>query len=123
LENCVLRAAILAPGKTITPGDINLSTASGKHQSSPIDASASLHQLITRRIRDYLDEVDQAEGAEPLDLYAKMVAEIERPLIELTLDRAGGNQVRAARILGLNRNTLRKKITELRIVLRKGPAD
>jgi two-component system nitrogen regulation response regulator GlnG len=123
LENCVLRAAILAPGKTITPGDINLSTASGKHQSSPIDSSASLHQLITLRIRDYLDEVDQAEGAEPLDLYAKMVAEIERPLIELTLDRAGGNQVRAARILGLNRNTLRKKITELRIVLRKGPAD
>jgi two-component system nitrogen regulation response regulator GlnG len=52
-----------------------------------------------------------------------MIGEIERPLIELTLERAGGNQVRAARMLGLNRNTLRKKITELKIVLRKNPPE
>jgi two-component system nitrogen regulation response regulator GlnG len=123
LENCVLRAAILAPGKTIAPADIDLTRASGRQPESPVDSGASLPQLIARRIRDYLDEIDQVEGAEPLDLYGKMVAEIERPLIELTLDRAGGNQVRAARMLGLNRNTLRKKITELRIVLRKGPTD
>jgi two-component system nitrogen regulation response regulator GlnG len=123
LENCVLRAAILAPGKTIGPADISLTRSSGRLSESPVDSGASLPQLIARRIRDYLDEIDQLEGAEPLDLYGKMVAEIERPLIELTLARAGGNQVRAARMLGLNRNTLRKKITELRIVLRKGPSD
>jgi len=52
-----------------------------------------------------------------------MVAELERPLIDIVLERAGGNQVRAARMLGLNRNTLRKKITEHRIVLRKSPPD
>jgi two-component system, NtrC family, nitrogen regulation response regulator GlnG len=50
-----------------------------------------------------------------------MVAEIERPLIELALERARGNQVHAARILGLNRNTLRKKITEHRIVPHRAP--
>jgi len=51
------------------------------------------------------------------------VSEIERPLIELALERARGNQVHAARILGLNRNTLRKKITEHRIVPHKAPPE
>jgi two-component system nitrogen regulation response regulator GlnG len=40
---------------------------------------------------------------------------VERPLIELTLDRTGGNQLKAAAILGINRNTLHKKITQLKI--------
>ena len=50
----------------------------------------------------------------------RLVAEIERPLVELALKRAGGNQVRAARMLGLNRNTLRKKIRELDIEVSRG---
>jgi two-component system nitrogen regulation response regulator GlnG len=40
---------------------------------------------------------------------------VERPLIELTLERTRGNQLKAAAILGINRNTLHKKITELKI--------
>ena len=52
-------------------------------------------------------------------LYDSVLAAIERPLIELVLDRAGGNQVRAADILGINRNTLRKKIADLGIAVRK----
>ena len=64
-----------------------------------------------------------ANGEEPRGLYQKLVAEIERPLIEQAMRRADGNQVRAARILGLNRNTLRKKLVDLGIATRKLPLD
>ena len=50
-----------------------------------------------------------------------VIAEVEKPLLEVVLKRTGGNQLRAARILGINRNTLRKKIRELDIpVVRPG---
>src|SRR5215471_11381948 len=52
-------------------------------------------------------------------LYDEVIARVERPLIELVLEQTEGNQVRAAQILGLNRNTLRKKIAELRITMRR----
>jgi two-component system, NtrC family, nitrogen regulation response regulator GlnG len=79
---------------------------------------AALANLIAGRIAGWLEE----PGAEePRDLYQKLVAEIERPLIELALKRASGNQVKAARMLGLNRNTLRKKITDHKIPLTRYP--
>jgi two-component system nitrogen regulation response regulator GlnG len=46
-------------------------------------------------------------------LYAQILREIERPLLRLTLDQCRGNQLRAAALLGLNRNTLRKKLRDL----------
>ena len=49
-----------------------------------------------------------------------MLEEIERPLIQLTLTATRGNQVRAAEILGLNRNTLRKKIQDLGVEMARG---
>lgn len=49
-------------------------------------------------------------------LYQVVLQEIERPLIEITLKAVGGNQKKASEVLGINRNTLRKKIQELRIV-------
>jgi two-component system nitrogen regulation response regulator GlnG len=48
------------------------------------------------------------------------VREVERPLIELSLAATGGNQIKAAKMLGLNRNTLRKKIRELDIRVVRG---
>ena len=53
------------------------------------------------------------------DVYAMVLEQVERPLIRFVLEKTRGNQVRAADILGINRNTLRKKITELGIELRK----
>ncbi|MFA5063321.1 MAG: helix-turn-helix domain-containing protein [Candidatus Omnitrophota bacterium] len=50
-------------------------------------------------------------------LYKSVVESIEKPLIEQTLERTEGNQLKAARILGLNRNTLRAKIKKLEIKL------
>jgi DNA-binding protein Fis len=116
----VLRAALLAPGNTIQADDIVLGRNATRPRPAHDDGAAPLGELIARRVSDHFDELGDSE---PQDLYGWMIAEIERPLIELTLERAGGNQVRAARMLGLNRNTLRKKITELKIVLRKNPPE
>ncbi len=118
LENSVMRAALLASGNTIQPEDIELEHPSGGPPRGAARDGASLAELLSERIAEWFDSPG---GEEPRDLYERMVAEIERPLIELALKRAGGNQVRAARMLGLNRNTLRKKITDHRIVLTKYP--
>ncbi|MBF6558838.1 MAG: sigma-54-dependent Fis family transcriptional regulator [Candidatus Binataceae bacterium] len=117
LENTVLRAALLAPATTIRADDIELGRG-GSRAATPLPgAGATLAELITQRIADLIE----ADGGEPHDLYQKLVAELEKPLIELALERAAGNQVHAARILGLNRNTLRKKLTEHRIVPHRAP--
>jgi two-component system nitrogen regulation response regulator GlnG len=115
LENAVLRASLLAPASTVHADDIELSRGGVRPSSSNLDAGASLTDLIARRISEMID----SNGKEPRDLYQKLVGELEKPLIEIALERAGGNQVHAARILGLNRNTLRKKLTEHRIVPQK----
>ena len=51
------------------------------------------------------------EGTEAQNLYPLVIGEIEKPLLEAVMHQAGGNQSRAARMLGINRNTLRKKLT------------
>jgi two-component system nitrogen regulation response regulator GlnG len=117
LENCVLRAALLAPGNIIRAEDISFGR-SGQKSAQPQTEGASLEELLRRTIRDYLDE----QNDETAGVYDAIAAKVERPLIEMALERFRGNQVRAARFLGFNRNTLRKKINDLRIVVRKGPA-
>ena len=51
-------------------------------------------------------------GTEPAGVYGMVMRSAERPLLEVVMARAGGNQSRAAQWLGLNRNTLRKKLQE-----------
>jgi two-component system nitrogen regulation response regulator GlnG len=119
LENAVMRAALLAPGTTIRGDDIELTRPGGVGAGATAAGDgAMLGDVISGRIAGWFDSPG---GEEPRDLYHRLVAEIERPLVELALKRAGGNQVRAARMLGLNRNTLRKKITDHKIVLTKFP--
>ena len=63
-------------------------------------------------------------GIPPAGLYDRVLREIERPLISMTLEATNGNQIKAAAVLGLNRNTLRKKIRLLEIqVTRKKQRD
>lgn len=76
-------------------------------------AHEGLAQVVERHLRDYFDALDQEQPAG--DLYDRVIQEIERPLLTLALHRCRGNQLRAAELLGLNRNTLRKKIRELGI--------
>ena len=62
------------------------------------------------------------DGMAPSDIYDRVLAEVERPLIQLTLAATRGNQIKAAAMLGLNRNTLRKKIRDLDIPVVRGIA-
>jgi two-component system nitrogen regulation response regulator GlnG len=56
----------------------------------------------------------------PVGLYDRILHQVERPLISLCLAATRGNQIKAAELLGLNRNTLRKKIRELDIPVLRG---
>ncbi len=76
--------------------------------------SISLKDFIEKRLHDFIKRFKASEGS---NLYYTLLREIEKPLITLVLKETAGNQIQAAHILGLNRNTLRKKIRELNIVI------
>ena len=63
---------------------------------------------MERHIRQFL--AASRDGMPMRDIYDQVIAEVERPLIQMTLSATRGNQIKAAAMLGLNRNTLRKKI-------------
>jgi Fis family transcriptional regulator len=68
---------------------------------------------IKECLRHALDEYfDRLNGHNPTDLYEIVIREIEPPLLETTLKRAGGNQTKAAKFLGMNRSTPRKKLRQ-----------
>ena len=113
LENALVRAAVLAGARTLVPDDFALA-------GQPRATSAEVLPLEDS-VRRHLAERLAADAAAPVgDLYATLIAAVERPLIEVVLERAGGTQVKAAEMLGINRNTLRKKITDLGIEIRRG---
>lgn len=64
---------------------------------------------VTRALDQYFADLD---GEMPSDVYAMVLREVERPLLETVLKRARGNQTLAADILGINRNTLRRKLAD-----------
>ncbi|WP_312529641.1 response regulator [Paracoccus sp. (in: a-proteobacteria)] len=72
-----------------------------------------LAQSVEMHLQRYFDL--HGDQLPPPGLYDRIINEVERPLIELALDATGGNQLRCADLLGINRNTLRKKLTELNI--------
>jgi two-component system, NtrC family, nitrogen regulation response regulator GlnG len=78
--------------------------------------SVALEDLVHSKLESFIDQI---QGYEINDLYPIVLERVERPLIQLVLKKTRGNQVRAAQILGINRNTLRKKITNLKIKIKK----
>lgn len=70
-----------------------------------------LASLVEKHLREYF--AAHGQGLPSAGLYDRVMHEIERPLLEIALVKCRGNQVRAAELLGLNRNTLRKKIQGL----------
>ena len=75
-----------------------------------------LDDFVERKLRDF---VKNMKNSGVRDLYAMLLAEVERPLITHILKETNGNQIRAAQILGMNRNTLRKKIKALKITIKR----
>lgn len=72
----------------------------------------TIEQCILRSLNEYFANLD---GAKPHALHEMVLQAVERPLLKFAMDRASGNQSAAAELLGINRNTLRKKLTEYRL--------
>ena len=75
-----------------------------------------LEEFIGTKLRDFVRRMKLGAGS---DLHPLLIKAVEKPLIALVLEETNGNQNQAAALLGLNRNTLRKKIQELKIPLAK----
>jgi two-component system nitrogen regulation response regulator GlnG len=73
-----------------------------------------LSELVRAHVTTYFSS--HQDGLPAAGVYARLLPMIEKPLIEVTLEAVGGNQLRAAEVLGINRNTLRKKIAGLGIL-------
>ena len=83
-----------------------------------VNGDENLGAAVERHLSRYFDA--HRDGLPSPGLYDRVLREMERPLIAMTLSATLGNQLQAAKVLGLNRNTLRKKIRELQIDVVRG---
>lgn len=119
LENMVRRMSVLCSEDHIGLDAIKAELGQRPRLAGGGDLSGeSLSVLVRRKLEEYF--AAHKQGLPARGLYQRILREVERPMIELTLSATKGNQVRAAQVLGLNRNTLRKKITELEIEVERG---
>jgi two-component system nitrogen regulation response regulator GlnG len=118
LENLIRRVCALYAEELITARIVEKELADQQPSQPGQEGPLTLAQLVERHLGGYFAE--QPDGVPPVGLYDRVLEEVERPLIQLTLAATRGNQVRAAEILGLNRNTLRKKIQDLGVDLTRG---
>lgn len=116
LENLVRRLAALYPQEEISAEIIANELAAPVQGPGQSEFGASLGDLtVSQAIEQYLQRHFGSFGGSlpPPGLYQRILAEVEYPLILASLTATHGNQIKAAELLGLNRNTLRKKIREL----------
>ena len=120
LENLIRRLAVLHSGDAI-PGTAiaaelkePVRTLSAEDDGTQQSLSASVEQYLTQYFLSHGDKLP------PPGVYDRIISEVERPLISICLAATRGNQIRAAQLLGLNRNTLRKKIKDLGLEVIRG---
>ena len=121
LENLMRRLAALYAQEMITDEVIGTELMESGIDAEPVHGAGSPEPLalaVERHIRQFL--AASRDGMPMRDIYDQLIAEVERPLIQMTLSATRGNQIKAASMLGLNRNTLRKKIRDLDIPVVRG---
>jgi two-component system nitrogen regulation response regulator GlnG len=106
LENVIQRAMVLATTGVILPEHLPIGPVSA---AASVAVDASLEEIVERKLMECVRGLRERSTA---NLYDLMVGLVEKPLLRAVLRETAGNQVRAAQILGINRNTLRKKLTE-----------
>ncbi len=119
LENTVKRLAALYAEESLGIDAVEMELAT---VSSTPSSDETSQENLTDAVEKHLNQYFSRYGTDlpPDGLYDRVLREIERPLVSLTLNATAGNQLKAARVLGLNRNTLRKKIKDLDINVIRG---
>lgn len=102
LENAIKRSCVLSGGAIIEKRDLMLDDSS----------SFSIKEFLEDKLKRYLKEMTNLERC---NLYETVISEVEKALIMIVLTETGGNQLKASKTLGINRNTLRTKIREYKI--------
>ncbi len=119
LENMMQRLAALYSEEVIDAEIISTELNDGRGQGDQtVTQTSGLADAVDAHMKNYFSAHDGTLPA--AGLYGRVLKEVERPLIMQTLQVTRGNQVKASEVLGLNRNTLRKKIRELGIPIIKG---
>jgi two-component system nitrogen regulation response regulator GlnG len=120
LENLVRRLAALYSQEVIGADVIEaeLSEVPALAGAGEERDSENLGSAVERHLRDYFSA--HKDGLPPSGLYDRIIKEVERPLLSVCLGATRGNQIKASELLGLNRNTLRKKLRELDIQVVRG---
>ena len=117
LENFINSLVVLISDEEITPNHVeeNLNLIPSVN-SNELDAdNGKLSSSVEKHIKRYFDL--HGDSLPPPGLYNRILKEIELPLIALSLSATRGNQIKTSELLGINRNTLRKKIKDLDIVV------
>jgi two-component system, NtrC family, nitrogen regulation response regulator GlnG len=135
LENLTRRLAALYPQEAITVQlvDMELNVdapeilpnfAAGPIAGTALPAETERRQTLASAMEHHLSELFNAHGASlpPPGLYHRILREVEYPVISAALSATRGNQIKAAELLGLNRNTLRKKVRDLDIRWMRSPS-
>ena len=115
LENAIRRLGLTSRAAEITASEVE-QVLGAQPDLEPMRASGNTEKLgasVERHLRRYFDL--HGNMLPPAGLYARILREVESPMIEIALEATGGNQAKCADLLGINRNTLRKKITDLDI--------
>ncbi len=111
LENLMRRLAVLERADTIGAAAVAAGISPSAREAPMADDGGGLGEAAARHIARYFAE--HGNSLPPDGVYDRLLAEVERPLIAACLEATGGNQLKAAKLLGINRNTLRKKLTDL----------
>ncbi|MEM9359430.1 MAG: helix-turn-helix domain-containing protein, partial [Pseudomonadota bacterium] len=123
LENLVRRVAAIYGEENITRDIVEAVLSETDVQPSPIvqnEEALGLGEMVENYMARYFSEF--GDQLPPPGLYDRVVREVEVPLISAALAATRGNQIKAAELLGLNRNTLRSRIRSLQIQVVKSPA-
>lgn len=115
LENAIRRLVVTAAEEEVTKTEVQaiLGNQPALDPVVGVPEGEKLSTSVAKHLRRYFDL--HGSVLPPPGLYQRILREIELPLIEIALDATGGNQAKCADLLGINRNTLRKKITDLDI--------